>query len=314
MTRNLSNNQVAFMQIRVLGSGAGGGFPQWNCSCPNCKAVRAGTIKASTRNQSSIAVSSDGEHWALFNASPDVRAQLENFPEIHPKNKVRGTGIEAIVIFDSQIDHATGLLILREGDPLTIYCTDMVKQDLTTGFPIFNILEHFCGVEDHPIPLNGDAFTIPNIDDLEFTALPLKSKAPPYSPHRNDPHEGDNIGMIIHQISTGKTTFYAPGLGVIEPHVEQAMTEADCVLVDGTFWTDDELASVGRPLLARKIGHLPQFGKGGMIEFLDTLDKPRKILIHINNTNPILNEESEERDILTQHGIEVSYDTMNIEL
>ncbi|MFT6450276.1 MAG: pyrroloquinoline quinone biosynthesis protein B, partial [Oleispira sp.] len=106
MTRNLSNNQVAFMQIRVLGSGAGGGFPQWNCSCPNCKAVRAGTIKASTRNQSSIAVSSDGEHWALFNASPDVRAQLESFPEIHPKNKVRGTGIEAIVMFDSQIDHA----------------------------------------------------------------------------------------------------------------------------------------------------------------------------------------------------------------
>jgi pyrroloquinoline quinone biosynthesis protein B len=294
------------MQIRVLGSGAGGGFPQWNCSCPNCKAVRAGTIKASTRNQSSIAVSSDGEHWALFNASPDVRAQLENFPEIHPKNKVRGTGIEAIVMFDSQIDHATGLLILREGDPLTIYCTDMVKQDLTTGFPIFNILEHFCGVEDHPIPLNGDAFTIPNIDDLEFTALPLKSKAPPYSPHRNDPHEGDNIGMIIRQISTGKTTFYAPGLGV--------MMQADCVLVDGTFWTDDELASVGRPLLARNIGHLPQSGKGGMIEFLDTLDKPRKILIHINNTNPILNEESKERDILTQHGIEVSFDNMNIEL
>ncbi|MGB2268750.1 MAG: pyrroloquinoline quinone biosynthesis protein PqqB, partial [Cycloclasticus pugetii] len=287
---------------------------QWNCSCPNCKALRAGTIKATARNQSSIAVSSDGEHWALFNASPDVRAQLESFPEIHPKNQVRGTGIEAIVMFDSQIDHATGLLILREGDPLTIYCTEMVRQDLTTGFPIFNILEHFCGVEEHTIPLNGDAFTIPNIQDLEFTALPLKSKAPPYSPHRNDPHEGDNIGMIIRQISTGKTTFYAPGLGEIEAHVEQAMKDADCVLVDGTFWSDDELASVGRPLLARKIGHLPQSGKGGMIEFLDTLEKPRKILIHINNTNPILNEESEERDILTQHGIEVSYDTMNIEL
>ncbi|MGB1186539.1 MAG: pyrroloquinoline quinone biosynthesis protein PqqB [Cycloclasticus pugetii] len=302
------------MQIRILGSGAGGGFPQWNCSCPNCKALRAGTIKATARNQSSIAVSSDGEHWALFNASPDVRAQLESFPEIHPKNQVRGTGIEAIVMFDSQIDHATGLLILREGDPLTIYCTEMVRQDLTTGFPIFNILEHFCGVEEHTIPLNGDAFTIPNIQDLEFTALPLKSKAPPYSPHRNDPHEGDNIGMIIRQISTGKTTFYAPGLGEIEAHVEQAMKDADCVLVDGTFWSDDELASVGRPLLARKIGHLPQSGKGGMIEFLDTLEKPRKILIHINNTNPILNEESEERDILTQHGIEVSYDTMNIEL
>jgi pyrroloquinoline quinone biosynthesis protein B len=302
------------MKIRVLGSGAGGGFPQWNCSCPNCKAVRAGTIKATTRNQSSIAVSSDGEHWVLFNASPDVRTQLENFPEIHPKDKIRGTGIEAIVMIDSQIDHATGLLILREGDPLTIYCTEMVKQDLTTGFPIFNILEHFCGVNDHPIPLNGDSFSIPNIDDLEFTALALKSKAPPYSPHRNDPHEGDNIGMVIRQISTGKTTFYAPGLGEIEPHVEKTMADSDCVLVDGTFWTDDELASVGRPLLARKIGHIPQSGKGGMIEFLDTLIKPRKILIHINNTNPILNEESKERDILAEHGIEVSFDNMKIEL
>jgi len=302
------------MQIRVLGSGAGGGFPQWNCSCPNCKAVRAGTMKTTPRNQSSIAVSSDGEHWVLFNASPDVRAQLESFPEIHPKNKVRGTGIEAIVIIDSQIDHATGLLILREGDPLDIYCTDMVKQDLTTGFPIFNILSHFCGVNDHEIPLDGSAFTIPNIDDLEFTALALKSKAPPYSPHRNDPHEGDNIGMIIRQISTGKTTFYAPGLGAIEPHVEKAMTEADCVMVDGTFWTDDELACVGRPLLARKIGHLPQSGEGGMIEFLDTLEKPRKVLIHINNTNPILNDESEERAILDKHGIEVSFDNMTIEL
>lgn len=302
------------MQIRVLGSGAGGGFPQWNCSCANCKAIRAGTFNASTRNQSSIAISSDGEHWVLFNASPDVRTQLENFPEIHPKNKVRGTGIEAIVMIDSQIDHATGLLILREGDPLNVYCTDMVKQDLSTGFPIFNILEHFCGVNEHAIPLDGQAFTIPNINDLEFMALPLKSKAPPYSPHRNDPHEGDNIGMVIRQCSTGKTMFYAPGLGEIEPHVEKAMCEADCVLVDGTFWTDDELASVGRPLSARKIGHLPQSGKGGMIEFLDTLKKPRKILIHINNTNPILNENSKERDILTQHGIEVSFDNMNIEL
>ncbi|MCK5479397.1 MAG: pyrroloquinoline quinone biosynthesis protein B, partial [Methylococcales bacterium] len=199
-------------------------------------------------------------------------------------------------------------------DPLNIYCTDMVKQDLTTGFPIFNILEHFCGVNDHPIPLNGDAFTIPNIDDLEFTALPLKSKAPPYSPHRNDPHEGDNIGMVIRQISTGKTTFYAPGLGAIEAHVEKAMSEADCVLVDGTFWTDDELACVGRPLLSRAIGHLPQSGEDGMIEFLDTLEKPRKILIHINNTNPILDEDSEQRKTLDGAGIEVSYDNMEIDL
>ena len=166
----------------------------------------------------------------------------------------------------------------------------------------------------HDIPLNGDAFTIPNIEDLDFTALALQSKAPPYSPHRNDPHEGDNIGMIIRQISTGKTTFYAPGLGVIEPHVEKAMLEADCVMVDGTFWTDDELASVGRPLLARSIGHIPQSGKDGMIDILNAMEKPRKVLIHINNTNPILNEDSKERKILTKNGIEVSYDNMEINL
>lgn len=302
------------MQIRILGSGAGGGFPQWNCSCPNCKAVRTGSIKATARNQSSIAVSADGEHWVLFNASPDVRTQLENFPQIHPKHKVRGTGIEAIVLCDSQIDHTTGLLVLREGDPLTIYCTDPVKQDLSSGFPIFTILQHFCGVIDRRIPLNGDAFTIPAIDDIEFTALALKSKAPPYSPHRDNPHQGDNIGIIIRQLSTQKTLFYAPGLGLIEAQVKQAMAAADCVLVDGTFWTDAELATVGRPLLARNIGHLPQSGAGGMIEFLDTLSKPRKILIHINNTNPILNDASKERATLTQHGIEVSFDNMNIEL
>lgn len=302
------------MKIKVLGSGAGGGFPQWNCSCPNCKAVRSGSIKTSRRNQSSIAISSDNKHWVLFNASPDVRAQLENFTEIHPKDKIRGTGIEAIIMIDSQIDHATGLLILREGEPLNIYCTDMVKQDLCTGLPIFNILQHFCGINEHSIPLNGRAFTIPNIDDIEFTALALKSKAPPYSPHRNDPHEGDNIGMVVRQISSNKTIFYAPGLGLLEPHVEKSMSAADCVLVDGTFWTDDELASVGRPLLARKIGHLPQSGKGGMIEVLDAMQKPRKILIHINNTNPILNAASKQRDILNQHGIEVAFDNMNIEL
>jgi len=302
------------MLIRVLGSGAGGGFPQWNCQCENCKALRSGNSQASARNQSSIAISSDGEQWVLFNASPDVRAQLENFPEIHPKDQVRGTGIKGIVLIDSQIDHVTGLLILREGDPLNIYCTEMVKQDLSTGFPILNILDHFCGTKQHNIPLDGQSFEIPLIDDLSFTALALKSKAPPYSPHRHDPHQGDNIGVIIRQISTGKSLFYAPGLGAIESQVEHAMQHADCVLVDGTFWTNDELASVGRSALALDIGHLPQSGKGGMIEFMDTLQKPRKILIHINNTNPILNETSAERDLLTQHNIEVAFDNMNIEL
>ena len=126
--------------------------------------------------------------------------------------------------------------------------------------------------------------------------MPLKSAAPPYSPHRNDPHPGDNIGVRITDTNTGASVFYAPGLGEIEPHVEPAMQGANCVMVDGTFWTDDEMVRLGiSEKRAREIGHLPQSGAGGMIEWLDRFAKPRKILIHINNTNPILNEDSIER-------------------
>ncbi len=249
----------------------------------------------------------------LFNASPDVRTQLEHFPDAHPKNQVRGSGIKAIILIDAQIDHSTGLLILREGEPLNVYCTEMVKEDLSTGFPIFKMLDHFCGINHTNIPFDGSSFTIPEIDDLRFTAISLTSKAPPYSPHRNDPHDGDNIGVTIEQISTGKRLFYAPGLGAHEAQVITAMHKADCVMVDGTFWTDDELASVGRPeATSFKIGHLPQSDEGGMIELLNKFSKPRKILIHINNTNPILDKDSPQRKILDENNIEVSYDGMEI--
>lgn len=303
------------MKIRVLGAGAGGGFPQWNCNCHNCHRIRRREMNGRPRTQSSIAVSTDQRHWLLFNASPDILKQLEAFPAIQPKQGVRDTGIKAIMLIDSQIDHSTGLLMLREGKPLDIYCSDMVKQDLSTGFPIFTILKDYCTVNHHSIPLDGSDFTIPGIDDLRFYTQSLKSKAPPYSPHRNDPHDGDNIGVIIEQISTGKKVFYAPGLGEIEAHVMAAMQQADCVLVDGTFWTDDEMSvqhiSEKR---AREIGHLPQSGPGGMIEVLNTVAETRKILIHINNTNPILDEDSEPRKILDAAGIEVAYDGMEIDL
>ncbi len=303
------------MQIRVLGSGAGGGFPQWNCNCDNCRRLRAGEINAKPRTQSSIAVSSDGERWVLFNASPDIRFQLEAHPPLQPKQGVRGTGIHAIVLIDAQIDHTTGLLILRESvKPLDIYCTDPVHGDLTSGFPVLAMLDHYCKVNRHPVPLDGSAFEIPGIDDLHFYSHALKSKAPPYSPHRNHPHPGDNIGVVVEQISTGKKLYYAPGLGEIEPHVFDAMQTADCLLVDGTFWTDNEMAKVGSPKKAREIGHLPQSGPGGMMEVLDKVPKPRKILIHINNTNPILDEDSNERRQLTDAGIEVAYDGMEIVL
>jgi pyrroloquinoline quinone biosynthesis protein B len=303
------------MKIRVLGSGAGGGFPQWNCNCHNCSRIRAGSMNGKARTQSSIAVSSDNENWLLINASPDIRAQLEAFPAIQPKHGLRDTGIKAVLLIDSQIDHTTGLLMLREGKPLDIYCTEMVRQDLTTGFPIFNMLSHYCTVNHHPVPIDGGSFTIPAIADLKFYTQALKSKAPPYSPHRYDPHDGDNIGLIIEQISTGKKAFYSPGLGEIEPHVMSAMQASDCLLVDGTFWTNDEMVTMGiSQKRAREIGHLPQSGEGGMIEVLNGVSNTRKILIHINNTNPILDEDSEPHKELIKSGIEVAYDGMEINL
>lgn len=310
------------MKIQVLGSAAGGGFPQWNCNCRNCKGFRDGTLNAKARTQSSIAVSVDGVEWILFNTSPDIREQLASFAPMQPARTIRDTGIAAIVYMDSQIDHTTGLLMLREGCPHQVWCTDMVYQDLTSGFPVFTMLKHWNGgIERHTIPVNNDSnaqgssFVVPQVPELKLTAIPLRSSAPPYSPHRNDPHPGDNIGILIEDTRSGKTLFYAPGLGKIEPHLNPLMSNADCLLVDGTLWREDEMITAGvGDKLGVTMGHLPQSGEGGMIEYLDTLDKPRKILIHINNTNPILDEDSAERKEVEAHGIEISYDGMSIEL
>ena len=302
------------MQIRVLGSGAGGGFPQWNCNCQNGAGLRAQNPNLKARTQSSITVSSNGEDWILFNASPDIRAQIESFPPLQPARKIRDTGITSIVITDGQIDHATGLLILREHDkPWDIYCTKAVYEDMTTGYPIFNILEHFRGVHWNEVSTEQVPYTIPKADNLIFTAVPLKSEAPPYSPHRHNTVPGDNVGYKIEDTKAGKNLFYAPGLGVIEEHVLEYMANADVVLIDGTVWTNDEMSRHGiNDKLASEMGHLDQSSKGGIMETLSALKKPRKILIHINNTNPILREDSEERKILNSHNIEVSYDGMDI--
>ncbi|WP_438970983.1 pyrroloquinoline quinone biosynthesis protein PqqB [Methylophaga sp.] len=304
------------MFVHVLGSGAGGGFPQWNCNCVNCKGVREGTIKASPRTQSSIAVSANGTDWILFNTSPDIKKQLDDFPAIQPAREVRDTAITAIVITDAQIDHVTGMLTLREHNkPWEVYTTKAVYEDLTTGFPVFSILGHFRGINHHEIATDESSFTIPSAEGIVFTPVPLKSEAPPYSPHRHNTVPGDNIGMKIEDTRTGKNLFYAPGLGVAEPHVLEYMRNADCVLVDGTVWTDDEMSNEGiSNKRAQEMGHLDQSSKGGIMDILSSMDKPRKFLIHINNTNPILNEESPQRKTLNDAGIELSYDGMDIEL
>lgn len=306
------------MKIIVLGSAAGGGFPQWNCNCRNCDGIRKGTIRASPRTQSSIAVSADGVSWVLINASPDILPQIRAVPALQPARAARDTGICAVMLMDAQIDHVAGLLMLREGKPLPLYCTPSVWQDLNTGLPLAAVLGHYCGVSWQRMDIDRSperAVGIPGIAGISFTPLALASKAPPYSPHRERPQADDNCGLLIRNTANGRTLFYAPGLGRIEPHVETAMRGADCILVDGTMWTDDEMIRMGLShKTAADMGHLHLHGPGGMIELLDTLGARRKILIHINNTNPILDEDSAERRTLGRHGIEVAYDGMEIEL
>jgi pyrroloquinoline quinone biosynthesis protein B len=283
--------------------------------------VRRGTVKAKRRTQSSIAVSANGEDWLLVNASPDLLAQIAASPELQPARQPRDTGIAAVLVMDAQIDHVTGLLMLRErGTPLPLYATPAVWQDLSTGFPIGPILSHYCGVEHHAIALDGAPIELAALPRVRIDPLPLTSKAPPYSPHREAPERGDNIGLVITNLDTGKRAFYAPGLGVLEPHVLAAMQEMDLLLVDGTTWTNDEMIRLGfSKKTAADMGHLPQSGPGGMIEVLDGIGaspaRPvRKVLIHINNTNPILVEDGPERRTLAEHGIELAEDGMTFEL
>lgn len=303
------------MYIYVLGSAAGGGFPQWNCNCPNCHGIRTGSIQAKARTQSSIAVSENGTDWVLLNASPDIRQQLFEFKAAQPARKLRDTGITSVILMDSQLDHTTGLLTLREGCPMNVWCTEMVHQDLTSGFPVFNMLKHWNGGLQYNEINPKQAFKIDGFENLEFLPLIIKSAAPPYSPHRNDPHDGDNIALIIKDHKTQKQLFYAPGLGKIDDQIMQIMQSSDCVMIDGTLWTDDEMQQTGvGTKTGREMGHLYISGEGGSLSYLNQLSTPKKVLIHINNTNPILNENSSQFAELKANGVEVAYDGMQIEL
>ncbi|WP_045048734.1 pyrroloquinoline quinone biosynthesis protein PqqB [Rouxiella chamberiensis] len=303
------------MLINVLGSAAGGGFPQWNCNCNNCQGVRNGTMKTSARTQSSIAISDDGIDWVLCNASPDVCHQIAATPDLIKHGVLRGTAIGSIILTDSQIDHSAGLLNLREGCPHQVWCTPEVHQDLTTGFPVFTMLSHWNGGLVHHAIDPDEAFSTAVCPALKFTAIPLLSNAPPYSEYRGKPLPGHNIALFIEDTRTGKTLMYAPGLGEPDDALMGWLKKADCLLIDGTLWRDNELANtgVGRNT-GKDMGHLALAEKQGLMDLLSSLPAERKILIHINNTNPILDESSAERQALNEQGIEVSWDGMRIEL
>ncbi len=305
------------LKIRVLGSAAGGGFPQWNCNCTMCNGQRSGALNALARTQSSIAVTGDGTDWLLFNTSPDILTQLKATPDLQPARNVRDTAIAGIFLLDAQIDHTTGLLMLREhAAPLSVWCTAPVREDLTTGNPLLNVLSHYCDTEWNQIEPGLAYQSIPGARDISVNVLPLISNAPPYSPRRDQPVPGDTVGVMMTDNKSKRSVFYAPGLGQIEPHVWEAMQQSDVVLVDGTMWTDNEMQEAGiSARTARAMGHLPQTGEGGMLEWLEKLPQSvRKVLIHINNTNPILDEDSPQRAELTDRNIEVAYDGMLIDI
>ncbi|HVK31747.1 MAG TPA: pyrroloquinoline quinone biosynthesis protein PqqB [Burkholderiaceae bacterium] len=310
------------MKVLVLGSGAGGGCPQWNCNCAMCAAARNGTRLIRPRTQSSIAVSPDGKRWVLLNASPDIGQQLRMQPILHPKQGLRDTPIKAVILMDAQIDHATGLLSLREGPPIELYVTPCVFEDLTTGLPILTVLEHYCGVHWHLLPVAGEQkvaeFAVDGFESLRFRAIAIPGKAPPYSPHRHDPKVGDNIALEITDLRNGKRLFYAPGLGEVGPQELEWMSDCDLLMIDGTFWTEDEMVRAGLgSKYASDMGHLPQSAtpeRAGMMDALDQTRAHRKLLIHINNSNPILDDYGPERAELAHRGIEVAHDGMEITL
>lgn len=303
------------MQINVLGSAAGGGFPQWNCNCSNCQGVRNGTLNATARTQSSIALSDDGTDFVLCNASPDIARQIAATPALNKTGALRGTAIGAIILTDSQIDHSAGLLSLREGCPHQVWCTPEVHDDLTQGFPVFTMLTHWNGGLVHHAITPGEPFSVAVCPALTFTAIPLLSNAPPYSQYRGKPLPGHNVALFIEDTRSGKTLLYAPGLGEPDSELLGWMKKADCLLIDGTLWHDNELAATGvGSNTGKDMGHLALAEEQGLIALLASMPAARKILIHINNTNPILDADSAERHALTQLGIEVSWDGMRIDL
>ena len=305
------------MWIRVLGSAAGGGFPQWNCGCVNCRGVREGAIRATPRTQESIAVSAAGDAWVLLNASPEIRQQIESFAPLLPRGP-RQSPIAAIVLTNGDLDHCLGLLSLRESHPLTVYATDRVRRGFTEGNVLYRTLERFpgqvtwrlltCGREEELLGDSGPT-------GLSVEAVPVPGKPPVHLEGSGPPDPEDNVGLRLRDSRTGRVLAYFSGVGGLSPAVRGALDAADGVFLDGTFWSNDELTSAGLGTKrADQMAHLPIGGCGGSLGALVGLGATRKILIHVNNTNPVLREDSSERAEVEAAGWEIAYDGMEITL
>lgn len=303
------------MKVRILGSGAGGGVPQWNCGCPNCRAIRAGATDIEARTQDAIAVNAAPGRWVLCNASPDIRQQIEGFSELHPRGP-RHTPLAALILTNGDLDHVLGLFSLRESQPLAVYATPAVFSGLMEHNVLLRTLQRFPGqLSFRPLALNEE---VPILDphgepaNLWVTARPVKGKVPVHLDGIAPECEQQNVGLWLRD-ATGATIAYVSAAADLE-QVLANQDELEALLLDGTFWSSDELCSAALSSnRAEDMAHLPIGGPHGSLASTPRLKAKRRIYTHINNTNPILRTGSRERRMVEEAGWEVARDGMGFD-
>ena len=303
--------------VIVLGAGAGGGFPQWNSAAPACARARAGDPAAKPRTQASVAISADGQNWFLLNAAPDMRAQLDATPELHPKRAPRHSPIAGVVLAGSEIDAMVGLLTLREGHAFTITATHTIFAHLDAN-PMFEVLNRAIVARQTVALETPSPLALPGGQPagLTITAFAAPGKTPLYRERAGDqsamPPDG-NVGLDITD-GTSRLVFL-PGCARVDNALRARLTDTGALFFDGTLWRDDEMEVAGiAPRTGRDMGHMSVGGPEGVIAQLADLEIRHRVLIHINNTNPILLSDSPEHASVRQAGWQVGFDGMRFTL
>jgi len=302
------------LKVRLLGTAAGGAFPQWNCGCANCRALREGSARLRPRSQCAVAVSADGARWFLLNASPDLRAQIESFPPLWPPaGAARGTPIEGVLLTSGDLDKVLGLWLLREGGRLPVHATARLRDTLEQGLRLPSALERWSGFDwREPPPSLAPLLDARGAESgLAYAAFPVPGKPPRYLEGTGAaPSPGDCVGYRIVDRATGGRLVFAPDLAAVDGVVAREIADCDALLVDGTFWTEDEMTPLGgRPAAA--MAHLPV---SSSLAALGASPARTRIFVHVNNTNPMLREDSPEALAAAIAGFEVGVDGRELEL
>jgi pyrroloquinoline quinone biosynthesis protein B len=305
------------VKVRILGTAAGGGFPQWNCSCRNCDAVRNGTGRLVARREFCCAVSADGVRWFLLESPADVRSQLERTGPFLSIDTARASRIEGILLTGADLDQSLGLLTLREGPPMAVHATADVQNSLAEGLRLSRVLECYAGIDWREPPWELSPLCCRNGESsgLSYFAFSVSGHPPRYIRDRDEGSRGDRVGYVIVDETTRGRLVSLPGVAVLDKIACGWIENCDALLLDGTFWSDDELQrTAAGARSAMEMGHLPIGGPGGSLELVSLLGARRKIYVHINNTNPILFDGSVEYQAVLRAGMEVGCDGLELEL